>query len=726
MVVSSRFRSRSILGTLVSVAAISGSACGDSGSSPSSTGNGGSSTGGIGSSAGGASNGGSATGGSAGQASSKGGSSQNGGAPQNGGAKQQGGAAPNGGATQKGGAANGGVPSAGASNVPMETDVPAPAEPVSPFIVVDQFGYLPDSEKIAVLRDPETGFDAGESYTPGATYRVIDAVTKQSVAELAPVAWKAGAVDMDSGDRAWRVDFSSVITPGVYYVLDVDGGVRSDMFRVASDAYRLALRHAFRTFYYQRAGFEKKAPFAEEGWTDGASHVGAGQDKNARLYGKTDDASTERDLSGGWYDAGDFNRYTPWTADYIVTLLRAYEETPSVFGDDFGLPDSGNGTSDLLDEVRFGLEHLARTQSESGGCISVLGVASGSPPSAATGPSTYGPETTNATIRAGIAFAWAARLFQSSAPAFAEELLSRAKRAWDWAEQNPSVTFENTSKVAAGEQQSSAKEVGLFKLGLAVALHRADTDGALTYKTYFEANYESAGLSVLEGYNAAWELQHTEFYLDYASLPDADAAIKDQIVSAFSSTIAGGDNLGTLSGDPDPYLAYVADYTWGSNAHKSRTGCLLYDTITFRVDASKNADARRAAERYVHYIHGVNPLALVYLSNMGASGAHRSVTTFFHTWFADKSPEWDEVGVSTHGPAPGFLAGGPNPSYDWDSQCPGNSLCPASRPSPPYMQPAQKSYANFNDSWPVNSWAVTENSNGYQVAYLRLLAKFVQ
>ena len=41
---------------------------------------------------------------------------------------------------------------------------------------------------------------------------------------------------------------------------------------------------------------------------------------------------------------------------------------------------------------------------------------------------------TNATIRAGIAFAWAARLFKDSDATFSADLLSRAKQAWDWAE----------------------------------------------------------------------------------------------------------------------------------------------------------------------------------------------------------------------------------------------------------------------------------------------------
>jgi endoglucanase len=607
--------------------------------------------------------------------------------------------------------------------VPSEASVDVPEQPVSPFIVVDQFGYLADSEKIAVLRDPETGFDGDAAYVAGSQYQIIDAVTHTVALELTATPWNAGAVHEQSGDRAWSVDFSAVTTPGVYYVLDVEGAVRSDLFRIAPDVYRTVLHHALRTLYYQRAGFEKTAEFAGEGWADGASHIGPGQDKNARRFDATEDATTERDLSGGWYDAGDYNRYTPWTADYIVALLRMYEETPAVFDDQLGIPESGNGTPDILDEARFGLAHLIRTQAETGGCISVLGVASASPPSAATEASIYGPETTNATLRAGIAFAWAARLFAQADATFAADMLRRAQLAWDFASANPDLEFNNTGQVAAGEQQSTPEEVELYKLGLAVALYRAGGDASL--KQYFEDGYALADIQFLNGYNAAWQLQFTELYLDYTRLQDAEPSVKQAILSAFTDTMGSEDNLGMLTAQQDPYLAHVADYTWGSNAHKARTGCLFHDLISYSAEGADLAAARVAAERYVHYLHGVNPLGLVYLSNMGSFGAHNSVTTFYHTWFADESPLWDEVGVSTYGPPPGFLVGGPNPSYDWDGVCPGQASCPAERPTPPYGQPAQKSYAQFNTNWPVNSWAVTENSNGYQVYYLRLLAKFV-
>ena len=216
-----------------------------------------------------------------------------------------------------------------------------------------------------------------------------------------------------------------------------------------------------------------------------------------------------------------------------------------------------------------------------------------------------------------------------------------------------------------------------------------------------------------------------EIYLDYVALDDADASLVKKFNDAFTGAMAGADNFGMLASEPDPYLAHTKDIGWGSNSHKSRTGLLFYTYVTHEIDAARTNDARRAALRYVHYVHGLNPLGLVYLSRMGDYGAARSVTQFYHSWFTDGG-DWDEVGVSKFGPPPGFLVGGPNASYNWDTgRCPSGPECGAAPPSPPFGQPDLKSYAEFNDGWPLNSWEVTENSNGYQLAYIRLLSKFV-
>ena len=140
----------------------------------------------------------------------------------------------------------------------------------------------------------------------------------------------------------------------------------------------------------------------------------------------------------------------------------------------------------------------------------------------------------------------------------------------------------------------------------------------------------------------------------------------------------------------------MPEYTWGSNSVKANTGDFL-PTWSFTSSTPSNADIMRAASRFVHYLHGTNPLSLVYLTNMDAYGAENSANEMFHTWFADGSAKWDQVGRLHLRPAAGYLAGGPNPSYDWDGCCPSgcgstanNAICSAESISPPKGQPAQK------------------------------------
>ncbi|WP_437567711.1 glycoside hydrolase family 9 protein [Sorangium sp. So ce542] len=632
-----------------------------------------------------------------------------------------------------GGSATSGSGGSGGSSVD-------PAAELSEFIVVDQFGYLPDAEKIAVLRDPQTGFDADASFTPGATVALVSYATGERVLTAAPAPWGDGATDASSGDKAWWFDFSSVTAPGRYYVLDVENNVRSAEFEIGDAVYREVLKRAVRTFFYQRAGQKKDAVFAGEGWADEASHVGPLQDRNARLYSAPDDASTERDVSGGWYDAGDYNKYTSWTAGYVVTLLRAYAENPSIWTDDYDIPESGNGVPDILDEAKWGMDWLVRMQGADGSVLSIVGLSHASPPSAAAGPSHYGSASTSATLATAAAFAYGAKVLKGAGggalASYADSLLPRAESAWAWADANPAVIFRNndaaagTSGLGAGQQETD--DYGRLSLKVEAACYLFDATGKAAYRDVVDSNYQA--IHLLEwAYAYPFEVQQQAALLHYTRVPGATAAVADAIRSTYRAAMDGDDNLAAFRAGVDPYLAHLKDYTWGSNAIKSHQGNMFYDLVTYELDASVSADAARAAARHVHYLHGVNPLGLVYLSNMGAYGAERSANEFYHTWFHDGSERWDRVGVSTYGPAPGFLTGGPNPSYDKDGCCPdgcgspeNNAICDAEPVSPPKDQPAQKSYKDFNTSWPLNSWAVTENSNGYQASYIRLLSKLVR
>ncbi len=605
-------------------------------------------------------------------------------------------------------------------------------QPLSPNIVVDQFGYRPADEKIAVLRSPQVGFDSKTWFTPSGRCALVDARSGKTVLEAAPIAWHGGVTDRSSGDKAWWFDFSSVQTPGDYFVLDVERDARSDVFAISDAVYRDVLQQAVRVFFYQRDGFAKTAQYAGAGWADDAAHMG-------RCYLHSDPAKTpDRDLHGGWWDAGDFNKYTSWAAEYVIELLRAHEETPAAFPDDSGIPESGNGVPDLLDEVKWELDWLVRMQSPDGSVLSVVdepvaprSITGNTLPSRATEPCKYGPATTAASFAAAAAFAYASSVFartDSAAKGFAADLAGRAAKAYAWATAHDganAVFFYNAqNKVAAGEQEVGPD--GLWFKHLEAALYLFQLSGDAARRADFDAIYDKAML-LQSAHADAFHSAENEILLGYAVGPGATPAVAQRIKDAFLAAAKSAENLGAVRLVPDPYGAPLEAYTWGSNQVKADQGNLLHDVLTYGVDPA-NADAARGAERYLHYLHGVNPLQLVYLSNMGGHGAQRSVSRFFHSWFA-RGSSWDAVGVSRYGPPPGYLTGGPNPAYTWNPCCPSRCSfhsCGAAPLSPPSGQPDQKAYLDFNDGWPLDSWEVSEPSDGYQAKYVRLLSKFAR
>lgn len=617
----------------------------------------------------------------------------------------------------------------------LSLTVSARATDPAPHILVDQFGYLPGLSKIAVIRDPVEGFDAGRSFRPGSRYVVIDRASGETVMNGSPVAWGDGTVDDTSGDRVWHFDFSAVQRPGEYIVRDINNDLESDPFEISPTVYRDVLRHAFKAFYYQRAGFEKRRPYVARGYEDSASHLGPRQDSEATRYNAVEDMSTARDLRGGWYDAGDYNQYTSWTANYISSLLASFIENPSVWTDEMGIPESGNGIPDVLDEVMWGLEWLERMQNDDGSMLSVLGRAEGSPPSAATGPSHYGLANTSATVTAAGTFAMAAEQF-SKIPELstrAARYRDRANRAWRWARQNPNIQFFNNSEnhgtqgLAAGQQEVDSDRLRVKTLIAAMQLYGLTEDKSLL-KEISRLYGEVGGITPYSptGYEGDW----TFAALNFASRPGVPDGLAGRIRSDYAAALNELTQMAVA--EDDPYFALIESYWWGSNGIKSRKGSAYTQAIVGGLSDGEPVRLLDNAAGYLHYLHGVNPMGLVYLTNMERAGAERSVSTLYHAWFKDGSRLFDSTKTSRFGPAPGLMVGGPNPTYSRDDCClsscsaEADELCALPRSEPPSSQPPAKSYAEFNDTWPLNSWEVTENSLGYQSDYIRLLSKFVR
>lgn len=612
-----------------------------------------------------------------------------------------------------------------------------------PAIVVDQFGYPTRASKVAVIRDPQVGYDNTAQFTPGTSYAVVRQPTGEIVKRGVPTAWSGGITDDESGDKVWWFDFSDVTTPGTYTVVDVDKVARSVEFAIDDHVYRDVLKHAVRMYFYQRAGFEKTPATAGAEWADAASHLGPWQDPQTRPWSTRHariDGSQVRDLRGGWFDAGDYNKYTNWTARNVVVLLRAYSENPDAFSDDSGIAESGNGVPDILDEVRWALDWLVRMQNADGSLLCVQGLAHASPPSAATGPSYYGPATTASSLTGAAAFAYASTIYsarpEAALQALSKELTARATRAWDWATAHPNVLYHNNDDskqpgskgLAAGQQEMDDSQRLFAKFEAAVYLYELTGDSS--YKNFVEANY----ISIIPNHGPTqWDADRQEALIYYMRLPRISAQVQSEILKRFvSAATKNADQLPMVTGNQDPYRAPIKDYTWGSNQSKTLQARLCQLLATCSDDAAIAASANSAALGYIHYIHGVNPLGLVYLTNMKSAGAEHSASTIFHHWFTHGSPRWSKVTVTTPGPPPGYLVGGPNPHYSMDACCAAGFFCRLANPScrnnlaPPLGQPAMKSYRQFNEGWPVNSWEITEPSTGYQASYIRALAPYVR
>ena len=149
---------------------------------------------------------------------------------------------------------------------------------VTEQIIVDQFGWRADSDrKVAILADPVTGQNSAISYTPGATFQVRRTSDGVAVLTSNTTAWHAGATQPQSGDRVWYADFSSLNTPGTYYLYDPANDLKSFDFQISDDVYSQVLTASMRTFYYQRCGTEIDAAHGGN-WVHDDCHVGPNQD----------------------------------------------------------------------------------------------------------------------------------------------------------------------------------------------------------------------------------------------------------------------------------------------------------------------------------------------------------------------------------------------------------------------------------------------------------------
>lgn len=451
--------------------------------------------------------------------------------------------------------------------------------PYEPDIMINQVGYTPNAKKIAVFRDvsSETSFS------------VINADTKSVVytGELYGETENLYAEETD-----WLGDFSEITEPGRYYITcgNLDDSYE---FEISENVYGNLLDDSVKMLYLQRCGCEViDAEFGHPSCHDSL----------ATVYG----TNQKIDVSGGWHDAGDYGRYVVPAAKTVADLLYAYERAPELYGDNLGIPESGNGVPDILDETRYELEWMLKMQAETGGvyhkvsCAKFPGYVM---PQSEKNELIVTPVSTTATADFCASMALAYEFYYDIDKNFAETCLAAAEKAWSFLEANPDFIFVNPSNISTGAYDD--KRDTDERYWAAAQMYRAT--GNLTYLEYLDSINVQTGLdwSTVGDYGNIAILTmdepdlRTEAYADVYS--KALAAVKKQ-----------ADSFAAVS-KYNPYGVSLNIFNWGSNMTVANAGIILALYYDITGDETYNT----AALANLHYLLGTNPNGVCYMTGYG-------------------------------------------------------------------------------------------------------------
>ncbi len=324
----------------------------------------------------------------------------------------------------------------------------------SPAIHVNQVGYGPKDPKIAIigyylgsLGELAAAATSSDTASAGATaFLIVQAATGKTVHRGSLTHRPDRTMPAGWYRRVWEADFSKFETPGEYRVVVPGLGTSYPFFIDEGTAATFARTYAL-GLYHQRCGAANALPFTR--FLHEACHTGpaevpttpAAQLRNFPKEGNNDLFPILRkgkvDVSGGHHDAGDYSKYTINSAGlvhHLITAVDAFAGAASV--DNLGLPESGDGKSDLLQIAKWESDFLAKLQDDDGGFHFLvyprdrLYEQDVLPDKG--DPQIVWPKNTAATAAAVAALAQCAssQLFQKEYPADAKRYLAAALRGW--------------------------------------------------------------------------------------------------------------------------------------------------------------------------------------------------------------------------------------------------------------------------------------------------------
>jgi hypothetical protein len=268
----------------------------------------------------------------------------------------------------------------------------------SPAIHVNQEGYVPGLPKKAMIGSylgnlgelnlsSALGFTLVNAGTSTVAYTGTLSIRADVGYVYAPTPYQ----------KVLEADFSTFTTPGRYQLV-VPGLGASLPFAINEGVAMSFLRTYALGLYQQRCGTDNVMPFTR--FTHDTCHLAPAEVPSpasafsftwATIAGKNADFATNPrhtapqltseatqlypfinkgaiDVSGGHHDAGDYSKYTTNSAALTHMLMFTADSIPGANAlDNLGIPESGDGIGDILQEAKQEADYLAKLQDADGG-----------------------------------------------------------------------------------------------------------------------------------------------------------------------------------------------------------------------------------------------------------------------------------------------------------------------------------------------------------------------
>lgn len=453
--------------------------------------------------------------------------------------------------------------------------------PVPIQVKVNQIGYKPDDVKSVLVTSPDDE-----------KFKVVNVSTNETVYIGT---YSAAAFDPAMGTSVRIGDFSEVTAPGTYQIISSPSGASYE-FDIGDGLYDDIYKDVVLMLYNQRCGTKLEASVSGD-FAHDACHT-----QEATVYGDT--SGKTYDVSGGWHDAGDYGRYVVPGAKTVEDLFLAYEDFDYT-ADDIGIPESGNGVPDLLDEARYELEWMLKMQDEATGGVyhKVTGL---------TFPGmVLATEETEDMVLAPISYAATADFVAVMAKAsvnyaqydqaFADTCLAAAKKGYDFMKANPDMGgFKNPDEILTGEYPDVGLTDETFWAAAELYLATLDDGYLADTKEAIDTKYNTGlGWAGIGGY-ALYDLAKAEG-IDSG----LQSSAKEKFLAVAHKKLSSCQTSHIFIG--------IETYPWGSNMVVAGDGMYLLMASKLEDDPAYLEYAQKQRD----YIFGFNGTGYCYVTGYG-------------------------------------------------------------------------------------------------------------